>query len=110
MAGAQSRCEAPRISTANGCRGPAAVGKRIATLVRKAKEKHGMKAVIARVDLAGQTLYRSALGNSQAGVPANPQMRFRIGSMVIPALTSVVFQLQDEGRLRITDPVSRWLP
>lgn len=69
-----------------------------------------MKAVLTRVDLAGRTLYRGALGSSQAGVPANLRMRFRVGSMIIPALTSVAFQLQDEGRLRITDPISRWLP
>lgn len=109
-AAAKTRCQAPKILTADGCRGPGAVGKKLAGLVQNTMKAQGMKAVIARVDMAGRMLYRGALGSSQPGVPANPRMRFRVGSMIIPALTSVAFQLQDEGRLKITDPISRWLP
>ncbi len=37
-------------------------------------------------------------------------MNFRVGSMTIPVLTSVVYQLREEGKLRLTQPISKWLP
>jgi CubicO group peptidase (beta-lactamase class C family) len=66
--------------------------------------------VIARVDAGRRTLMRSAIGQSQADVPADLRMHFRIGSMAIPWLTTVVLQLQQEGRLDLDDKISRWFP
>ena len=45
-----------------------------------------------------------------AGAPANMKMHFRIGSMAIPHLITLLLQLQDEGRLSLEDPLSNWLP
>jgi D-alanyl-D-alanine carboxypeptidase len=41
-------------------------------------------------------------------VPING--RFRIGSITKTFVATVVLQLVDEGRLRLDDPVDRWLP
>lgn len=45
-----------------------------------------------------------------AGVPATTKMRFRIGSMAIPYLTTILLQLQDRGRLSLDDKLSQWFP
>jgi D-alanyl-D-alanine carboxypeptidase len=37
-------------------------------------------------------------------------MHFRIGSMAIPYLTTLLLQLQDKGRLSIDDRLSKWFP
>ncbi|MBO0517962.1 serine hydrolase domain-containing protein, partial [Streptomyces beijiangensis] len=39
-----------------------------------------------------------------------PQDRFRIGSLTKPFVATVLLQLEAEGRLRLDDPVERWLP
>ena len=44
-----------------------------------------------------------ALGNSIDGTPARPGMYFRIGSMAIPDMITVLLQLQDEGRLSLDE-------
>ena len=37
-------------------------------------------------------------------------MHFRIGAMAVTWLTTIVLQLQDEGRLSLDDKLSRWYP
>jgi D-alanyl-D-alanine carboxypeptidase len=37
-------------------------------------------------------------------------MHFRIGSMAIPYLTTLLLQLRDEGRVRLDDRLSEWFP
>ena len=103
-------CPGSSISTADGCRSEAAVNHALDQIVRSVKSENHLEAVIARVDIAGQRVLRRAYGQSQNGVPATPRMNFRIGSMTIPALTTVFYQLRDEGRLKLSDPVSKWLP
>ena len=111
MAGqASAGCAGKAIATSEGCRNPAAVKKDLLEIVSGAKREQGLQALIARVDIEGKTFLRRAFGQSEAGVPARPNMRFRIGSMTIPALTTLVYQLRERGRLKLTDPISKWLP
>src|SRR5262249_20080684 len=67
-------------------------------------------AALVRVDVGNRTLATAASGESMAGVPANLRMHFRIGSIAIPYLIDLVLQLQDQGRLSLDDPVSKWFP
>lgn len=107
---ASGGCRSPLISTVNGCKGPAAVSKKLDLIVRQSKQANFLRAVVARVDVAGKTLLRRGYGDSQTDVPAAPNMNFRVGSMTIPVLTSVVYQLRDEGKLTLDRPISKWLP
>jgi D-alanyl-D-alanine carboxypeptidase len=68
------------------------------------------KAAIVRIDIGGRTLVSRGLGFSMAGVPASPRMKFRPGSMTIPAVTTLALQLQDEGRLNLDDKLSKYFP
>jgi CubicO group peptidase (beta-lactamase class C family) len=86
------------------------VSEKLDRIVRQSKQSNFLRAVIARVDVAGKRLLRRGYGDSQTGVPATPAMNFRVGSMTIPVLTSVVYQLREEGKLSLKQPISRWLP
>ncbi len=67
----------------------------------------GLRATILRVDTGARTLLSKGLGNSMADVPkARPKMSFRIGSMAIPHLITLLLQLRDEGRLSLDDRLS----
>ena len=44
------------------------------------------------------------------GVPANFRMHFRIGSIAIPYLIDVLFQLQEAGRISLDDTIDTWFP
>lgn len=103
-------CADGRIATGDGCLGAGSAGKRVVEIVRAARARVGLKAVIARVDVGGRPLLTKALGESHAGAPATRRMHFRIGSMAIPYLTNVLLQLEDEGRLSLDDKLSRWFP
>lgn len=103
-------CVAGATPTAEGCRRPAGMRRDLTRIVASIKRENGLAAVIARVDLGGRMLLRRAFGRSEAGVPATAQMSFRIGSMTLPAVSSVVLKLRDEGRLGLGDPVRRWFP
>jgi CubicO group peptidase (beta-lactamase class C family) len=96
--------------TAEGCESPRAIRGRLERIVHRARGDFGLKAAIVRVDAGRRTLLRTAIGKSQDGVAADPRMHFRIGSMAIPWLTTIVLQLQDEGRLSLDDRLVRWFP
>jgi CubicO group peptidase (beta-lactamase class C family) len=82
----------------------------IVALARQTMVENDLKAVILRVDVGNRTLVSTGLGQSMAGVPATRRMHFRIGSMAIPYLTTLLLQLQDKGRLSIDDRLSKWVP
>lgn len=103
-------CGLGRVATAVGCESLGAVSRRLGRIVGQAKDVYRLKAVIARVDVGRRTVLREAIGRSQADVPAGLRMHFRIGSMAIPWLTTLVLQLQEERRLSLDDRISRWFP
>ncbi|MGK2932998.1 MAG: serine hydrolase domain-containing protein [Solirubrobacterales bacterium] len=103
-------CPDDQISTVEGCKAPSVVSSVLTQIVKQAKQETRLQAVIARIDVGGKRLVRRAFGYSQTGVPASPAMNFRVGSMTIPMLTTVIYQLREEGRLRLTDPLSKWFP
>jgi D-alanyl-D-alanine carboxypeptidase len=67
-------------------------------------------AVIAVRD--GKTVLRKGYGmaDMELGVPVQPDMVFRIASMTKQFTAVAILMLVDEGRLALTDPVSRFLP
>ncbi|MGH2938769.1 MAG: alpha/beta fold hydrolase [Solirubrobacterales bacterium] len=109
-AAAAAACAAPRLQTADGCVGRATARSRIEAMVRDEMARHGLKAAILRVDTGTRPLLSRAYGQSMAGVPANRRMHFRIGSMAIPYLITVLLQLQEEGRLSLDDKLSEYRP
>lgn len=61
---------------------------------------------------AGARVWRGSSGVTRLGgsEPVPVESRFRAGSITKSFVATVVLQLVAEGRLRLTDRVSRWLP
>src|ERR1700742_5125159 len=109
--GAASRsCAAGKVNVAGGCKNRAAAAEQLRALVQKAMGDMGLRAAIVRVDTGSQPLAEFALGNSMTGTPARTDMYFRIGSIAIPHMITVLLQLQDEGRLSLDDKLSKYRP
>ncbi|WP_264203435.1 serine hydrolase domain-containing protein [Streptomyces bambusae] len=88
-------------------RGPALDVLRIA---EQAQADMDLKSVIVRVTVDGREVVTAALGESMTGVPAEPAMHFRNGNIAISYMGTVLLRLVDQGKVRLDDPVSRWLP
>ncbi|RAG84274.1 serine hydrolase [Streptacidiphilus pinicola] len=82
----------------------------ILDIVKKDRRDLKLRAVVARVTQNGRDVWTGALGPSMTDVPARPDMRFRAGSVGISFMGTVLLQLVDEKRVRLDDPLSKWLP
>jgi CubicO group peptidase (beta-lactamase class C family) len=80
-----------------------------------------MQAYIDRSELAGcltaimrrrQVAYFKCTGMAdiQKGLPVQPDTLFRIYSMTKPITSAAVLMLFEEGRLRLSDPISAYIP
>ncbi|MFF7498734.1 serine hydrolase domain-containing protein [Streptomyces lavendulae] len=83
---------------------------KVLATARQAQRELGLNSVVLRVSSGGREVLTTALGQSMTGVPAEPSMHFRTGSVAIVYMGIVLLQLVEEGRASLDDPVSRWLP
>jgi CubicO group peptidase (beta-lactamase class C family) len=90
----------------------ALAGKRgeIDGLVRKAIAAHDLNAVIVQVTVDGRPLITKAYGESMTGVPATVQMHVRNGAIAISYMSTLLLRLVDQKRVKLDDPISKWLP
>lgn len=103
-------CAAGRVHVAGGCVSRATAARRVRSIVRESMSELGLKAAIVRVDTGRRPLTGFARGQSMSGTPARRDMYFRIGSIAIPHLITLLLQLQDEGRLSLDDRLSEYRP
>lgn len=103
-------CPEPRLRVATGCVSRATAAANVDAITRDTMRSLGMRAIILRVDTGRRTLVTKAFGTSMAGVPATTDMHFRIGSVAIPHLITLLLQLRDQKRLTLDDKLSRFLP
>ncbi|ONI75132.1 penicillin-binding protein [Actinosynnema sp. ALI-1.44] len=59
---------------------------------------------------SGAQVVKAGQSNRFTGVPADPSMKFRIGSNTKAFVSTVLLQLASEGKLSLDDTVARWLP
>jgi CubicO group peptidase (beta-lactamase class C family) len=109
-ASARAACAPGQLHVSTGCVGRRGARRHIEAMVREAMPELGLRATIMRVDTGEQPLVDAGFGNSMKGVPATPKMYFRIGSIAIPYLISVLLQLEDEGKLSLNDKLSKYRP
>ena len=60
------------------------------------KEEYGVTALLFGLWIGDREILVDALGTSMTGVPATPEMHFRIGAVTIASLTTVLLQLDEE--------------
>ena len=104
------RCRSGQFDRGGTCTSFRVAAGHVRHIAASVMAEEGGRAVIVRVDLGGRTLVNRAYGKSMEGVRARPDMHFRPGAMTIPMLTTLLLQLQDEHRLDLDDPLSRWYP
>ena len=76
-----------------------------------ALEREGFSGVAA-VEVGGQLIWSGAAGlaDPKHGVRFRPDTQMPIGSLVKPFTAAAILKLQDQGKLSVKDPVSRFLP
>lgn len=74
------------------------------------RAENGLSAVVAGVWKGDAPLFREAVGQSQTGVRAELDMKFRAGGVCLSSLAAVLLQSADEGLVSLDDPVGTWLP
>ena len=85
--------------------------ERIDAVFRAAYPPAGPGAAVLVVQ-DGKTVLRKGYGlaNVELAVPIRPDMVFRIGSTTKQFTSACVLKLVEEGKLRLDDPVSKYLP
>ncbi|WP_328296658.1 beta-lactamase family protein [Streptomyces sp. NBC_00435] len=84
--------------------------REVLTIAQRAQQEFGLNSVVLRVSSGDREVLTTALGESMTGVPAEPSMHFRTGSVAIVYMGAVLLQLVEQGKASLDDPVSRWLP
>ncbi|MFC5665396.1 serine hydrolase domain-containing protein [Kitasatospora misakiensis] len=124
VAGVTVATLAPTAAVAAGVEVPAAVGAAgteeerrrpavdLGPELRALVERGGATAAVGEARENGRRAWRDAAGvvDLGSGRAARADGRFRIGSVTKTFVSTVVLQLVDEGRLRLDDPVERYLP
>lgn len=80
--------------------------------VREAIDAGLLSGAVTLVWRAGSVLQVNELGHRdvEARLPMQRDTVFRIASMTKPVTVAAAMALRDEGKLALTDPVTRWLP
>src|SRR5205085_5545622 len=83
---------------------------KIDRLIGNAIAHHGIKAAIVQATVRGRPVITKAYGNSMTGVPSSTKMHFRNGAVAMSYMSTLLLRLVDEGKVKLDDKVSRWLP
>ena len=87
---------------------------RVAAIIQEAHERQLFPAAVIEVGTSDDVLWRSSTGRltyDESAPPVTEQTVFDLASLTKPVVTaSVAMRLEDAGRLRLSDRVTRWLP
>ncbi|MHC4741300.1 MAG: serine hydrolase domain-containing protein [Planctomycetota bacterium] len=85
---------------------------RITALMQENVDKQRVGGAIAAVARHGKVAYFEAVGKAdiEAGVDMQADTIFRIASMSKPITSVAVLVLYDEGKIKLDDPVSKYIP
>jgi len=84
----------------------------IDALLQKAVEQGTVPGLVAEVATGNQVFYYRAVGMKDVAgqKPMTTDSIFRIASMTKPITSAAILLLQEQGKLRLDDPVSKYLP
>jgi len=85
---------------------------RVTDYLQQSVDSQWIAGAVALVLRDGETVYERAVGWSdrEAGRRMTPDAIFRIASQTKAITSTAIMMLVEEGRIALTDPVSRWLP
>jgi CubicO group peptidase (beta-lactamase class C family) len=84
----------------------------IGMVFKREIEQGNLPGVVVMVARKGRLVYSEAIGfqDGQAGKPMPKDAIFRIYSMTKPLVSVAAMMLVEEGKIQLTDPVSKFLP
>ena len=82
----------------------------IDTVMKKEVADGSFRGGVVMVARKGKLVYHQAFGNQTASKPMTEESIFRIYSMTKPLTSVAAMMLVEEGRIQLTDPVSKYLP
>lgn len=88
------------------------VEKRLDSALTEAMTKAGASAGIAGVWAPWAGSWTAATGTTalKGGTPVTTAMTFRAGQLTMPMSCTVLLSLVDDGKVKLDDPVTEWLP
>ena len=91
---------------------PADVRGKIDAVATKVLADTGVPSASIAIVQKGQIVYTQAYGKArlEPPTPATPQMRYSIGSISKQFTAAAILLLQQQGKLSIDDPVSKYIP
>jgi CubicO group peptidase (beta-lactamase class C family) len=91
---------------------PPPTASRIDAIAAKVMEETAVPSVSLAVIKDGEIAYVHAYGNASldSATPARPEMRYCIGSVSKQFLAMAMLLLAEDGKLKLDDPVARYLP
>jgi D-alanyl-D-alanine carboxypeptidase len=95
---------------------PAELQQKIDETARQVLQQTGVPSASVAIVRDGKIEYTQAYGEarlgtgSQPAVMATPAMRYSIGSISKQFTAAAILMLEQEGKLKLDDPVSKWLP
>lgn len=86
--------------------------KKVDSIARQVLRSTGVPSASVAVVRHGKIVYVQAYGSAHLNpvVAAKPDMRYAIGSISKQFTASCILLLEQEGKISLNDPVSRWLP
>jgi CubicO group peptidase (beta-lactamase class C family) len=86
--------------------------KRVHDLIERRIETRDISGAVTLVARKGQTAYLDAQGlmDVETNKPMTKDAIFRIASMTKPVVGVAILMMMEEGKVRLTDPVSRFIP
>lgn len=84
--------------------------QRLTQTFQKEVEQKRLPGVVMLISRKGRLAYRQALGVQDGATPMTESAIFRQYSMTKPWVSVAAIQLMEEGKLQLTDPVSKFLP
>jgi len=90
----------------------AALAARLDKVVDAAVAERRLVGAVVLVARDGEVVYHRAAGlaDREAGRPMREDAVFRFSSVTKPFVTAAVMKLVEDGKLRLDEPVTRWLP
>jgi D-alanyl-D-alanine carboxypeptidase len=85
-------------------------GKRVAALIARLRRGYDLNASIFEIWSGSKPLASGAFGSALPGVAASVADHFRISDVTETFTTTLLLRLVEQGKLRLDDPISKWLP
>ena len=91
---------------------PPELAQKVDALAQEVLATTGVPSASVAIVQGGEIVYTQAYGEARLdpNVAAEPRMRYSIGSISKQFTASAILMLEQQGKLTLDDPVSKWLP